>query len=282
MVLGVSSSSSLLFAPNLLNVAFNRLASVSERLATGWRINRASDDPAGLIAAEELSHELAAMEAATASVERTRAFAQVADSALGSASSLLSEINATVVAAANGTLSTDERDALQLQVDAGLDALTRLGATTLNGNPVFGQTTKFLAGTSPTDVEPLTLPAVDDSLGGSSGVLAALRSGGSASLTSGNLETSAAILDEAQQQLLLSRAEVGAFERYVVDSSQRVLEDMQVNAASALSAVRDADFAAESSNLVRAQILTKSSLLTTRATIDARRAAASLVDNLLG
>ena len=278
MVLGIATfDSSIQFS---VQNAFSRLANVSVKLATLQRINRASDDPAGLIAMEELSNELSAIEAAVQSADRTRAFTQIADSALSGAGDLLTNIQSNLVAAANDTLSAEEREALQYEVDASLDALNRLGETTLGGQAVFGRSVQFLSGAAATDVATLTLPAVDDTLGGATGVLAELRSGGSASILGGDLEAAFNIVEEARSQILSTRAEVGAFERYVSDSSQRVLEGMQVNLTSSLSAIRDADVAAESSNLVREMVIAQTSVLTAKLMLHSRKSTVGLLTNL--
>lgn len=271
MVLGVGVSGTDLAAQFNVGNRFNRLAEVSLRLGTLQRINSAKDDPAGLIAAEQLNRELAARQRASATLDRSRALVNVADTALAHTSSMLTDIQANVVAAANDTFTPEQRDALQQEVDAALDSIHRLGQTTFAGKPIFGEPLQILVGPEPFQVETLDLPAVDDSLGGTSGVLADLRSGGSANLTTGDLESAAAILDEAQAQILAARADAGAFERTVIDSTQRVMEDTEVNLASALSAIRDTDMAAETSNLVRERILAQTALQTAKLTSHAKR-----------
>jgi flagellin len=279
MVLGVSSVD---FAvQRSVQNAFERLANVSLKLATLQRIQRAGEDPAGLIAAEELTGELAAIEAAARSADRARAFTQLADSALANAGGLLTEIQANLVAAANDTISAEERAALQQEIDASLDALNRLGNTTYGGRRIFGETTQFLAGHDPIQVATLELPAIDDSLGSSSGVLADLRSGGPSSLVAGgDLETATNIVDQARSQIVTSRAKIGTFERGVFDSLQRVLDGMHSNLATARSAIRDADVAAEASNLVREMVLAQSSMQTARLLTHSRKLTRDLVSGL--
>ena len=101
--------------------AFDRLNETSVKLATLKRINKGSDDPAGLIAATELHREITALEEASAATERSRALVHVADSGLGEAGDLLNELEGNIVAAANDTLSSDERAALQIEIDAAVE-----------------------------------------------------------------------------------------------------------------------------------------------------------------
>jgi flagellin len=271
MIFGARQSSLDLAAQAAVNNAFDRLAGVTMRISSLQRIRTASDDPAGVIAAEQLSRDLASLKRAAGGLDRTRAVVHVADTALAHAGSLLTDVQANVVAAASDTLSADQRDALQLEVDAALDSINRLGQTTFGGQKVFGESLQFVVGANPTDVETLELPAIDDSLGGTQGVLADLRSGGSAALNGGDLEAASAVLEDAQSQILSARAEAGSFERYAIDSTRRLMEDQEVSLARSLSAIQDADIAAESSHVVREMILADTAIATAKLTMRARR-----------
>jgi flagellin len=279
MILQAGSSSFDVWAQTSVNNAFARLARVGEKLATLNRINRASDDPAGLISAQGLSHELASINRATESLDRTRAMVRVADSGLAHSSALLIEMQGNVVAAANDSLMPEQREALQYELDAGIDALNRLGQTTFAGQQVFDQSRNFLVGTEPHDQVSLDLIAVDESLGGNSGVLSALRSGGTANLQGGDLELASRILGEAQSQVLSARAELGAFERYSVDTTLRRLEETSVQSARGLSAIQDTDVAAESSNLVREMILADTAVATAKLALRVRGNLLALTEN---
>ncbi|MEL7473932.1 MAG: flagellin, partial [Planctomycetota bacterium] len=101
-------------------------AQATNRLATGLRINRAADDPAGLISSEQLRAVLAALEAETRASHRTDAVANTADAALAEAASMVSDAKALAVAAANtGALSDAEREALQIEMDSMTQAASR-------------------------------------------------------------------------------------------------------------------------------------------------------------
>ena len=96
------------------------------------------------------------------------------------------------------------------------------------------------------------------SLGGVSGSLFQLGSGGSADLSSDNLDTAAAIVEEAIDQVTSLRGRLGAFQRTTLETNKNALNDTLVNLTDAESSIRDADFAAESAQLTRAQILVQS------------------------
>ena len=261
--------------------AFDRLADTSVRLATLKRINKGSDDPAALIAATELNREITALEEASAATERTRALVHVADSGLGQASDLLNQIEGNLVIAANGTSSPDERAAIQIEIDAAVNALDRIGvSTSFAGKQVFsGEATSVLTGPNPADTAQLDIPELSSvSLGGLSGKIADVRAGG---VASDNPEAGVAIVSEARQQVLSARAGLGAFERHSIDSVQRLFEDTAVNLNASLSRIADADVAIESANLAKALTLADTAVATARLTVATQRATANLFSDLL-
>ena len=113
-----------------------------ERLSTGLRINRGKDDPAGLIASENLRASMNAIRAAIGNAQRAEHVINVAEGGLTEISSLLVELQSLVGKSANeaGT-SKEEKDANQLQIDSILQTIDRLANATsfqgiklLNGN----------------------------------------------------------------------------------------------------------------------------------------------------
>ena len=90
------------------------------------------------------------------------------------------------------------------------------------------------------------------------GYLSSLASGGTNSLTSGNLSTAQSILTESINQVSTLNGRLGAFQKYAIGSTISNLTVAYENAASALSDVQDTNFASETANLTRAQILASS------------------------
>lgn len=105
-----------------------------ERLSTGYRINRASDDPAGQVVTARLQYQIQALRQA---VERS----QNAQNVLNTADAALTEVNALLVsaralaleAASGGALSDEEVQANQAQIDSAIDTINRIAATTKFG-----------------------------------------------------------------------------------------------------------------------------------------------------
>jgi flagellin len=122
-----------------------------ERLSTGLRINRGKDDPAGLIASENLRSEKASLGAAISNAERADQVANIAEGGLQEISSLLIDLQGLVTAAANDDgISTQEKQANQLQIDSILQTIDRIsGATSFQGKKLLNGNLDYTA----TDVD---------------------------------------------------------------------------------------------------------------------------------
>ncbi|MEX0653749.1 MAG: flagellin [Phycisphaeraceae bacterium] len=119
-----------------------------ERLSTGLRINRGADDPAGLIASENLRSEKASISAAISNAERADQVVNIAEGGLQEINALLLEVQSLVGQSANDAgLSREEREANQLQVDSILQTIDRIASST------SFQGTKLLNGTYDFNVE---------------------------------------------------------------------------------------------------------------------------------
>jgi flagellin len=242
-----------------MNRAFADLQESGVRLATLKRVNRGSDDPAGLIAIGEIESELVALEQADENAARAEAVVNVADSALGQVGSLMNDIRGHVVAAAGNTLTDEERNAHQLEVDAALDAINRIGATTNLGgrNLLDGSASEltFVVSSDVANTVSLNLPHVSTAkLGNAAGSLGDFRSGGKYRLASGNLQAAVASLSSASSQIAQARGRAGAFAKYTVEGSRNVLQSAQVNLTEAVSRIRDTDVAAETARHIQARI----------------------------
>jgi flagellin-like hook-associated protein FlgL len=242
-----------------LNRAFADLQESGLRLATLQRVNRGSDDPAGLIAIGQIEAELVVLEQADENAARAESIVNVADSALGQVSSLANDIRGHVVAAAVDSLSDAERAAHQIEVDAALDAINRIGASTNLGgrNLLDGSASEltFVVSSEVGNTVSLDLPHVSTSkLGDSGGTLEDFRSGGKYSLASGNLQAAVASLSSASSHIAQARGRAGAFARYTLDASRNVNHAAQVNLSEAVSRIRDTDVAAETARHIQARI----------------------------
>lgn len=110
-----------------------------ERLSTGLRINRGKDDPAGLIASENLRAEIKSVGSAINNAERAERVVNIAEGGLSEISGLLTELQGLITTTANSAgLSTAEKEANQLQIDSILQTIDRVaGQTSFQGNKLL-------------------------------------------------------------------------------------------------------------------------------------------------
>ena len=102
-----------------------------ERLASGLRINRGADDPAGLIVSERLRSEISAVTQAIDNSNRAIAVIATTEGALNEVAALLIDIQGLIIEAANtGAFSDAETNANQLQIDSAIESITRIANTT--------------------------------------------------------------------------------------------------------------------------------------------------------
>src|ERR671919_3074563 len=127
----INTNVTSLVAQNILGRSNGALEQALNRLSTGLRINTGKDDPAGLIASENLRSDITSIRKAISNTDRANQVIATADSALGQVSSLLNDIRGLVTESANaGALSADQIAANQLQIDSSLEALNRIAQTT--------------------------------------------------------------------------------------------------------------------------------------------------------
>lgn len=127
----INTNTSSMVARRNLQVSQSALALSLERLSSGLRINRGADDPAGLIVSERLRTEILAVNQAVDNSNRAINVIATTEGALNEVSSLLIDIQALVIEAANsGAFSDEEIAANQLQIDSAIDSITRIANTT--------------------------------------------------------------------------------------------------------------------------------------------------------
>ena len=147
-----------MIAARVLGFQNKHLVTSLERLSTGLRINRGKDDPAGLIASENLRASMNAIGAAIKNAQRAEQVVNVTEGGLAEMSNLIVELQSLVGASANEAgISKEEKDANQLQIDSILQTIDRLANATsfqgiklLNGN--FDYTTSGVDKTLLNDV----------------------------------------------------------------------------------------------------------------------------------
>ncbi|MBN2843368.1 MAG: hypothetical protein JXM68_09775 [Sedimentisphaerales bacterium] len=138
----INTNVTAMTSTRILNQNNDSLNVSLERLSTGLKINRGADDPAGLIASENLSKQIKGTETGIKNAERANTIIATADGALGEISEMLTELQGLLGEVANkGGMSQEEIEANQLQADSILNTIDRIANSTefqgiklLNGN----------------------------------------------------------------------------------------------------------------------------------------------------
>ncbi len=156
MVLSLNNSGMMAAVNNLTRLG-NMLAVSNERLTSGKRINRASDDPSGIIAATNLNASIARQQASIDSAARIGSIVSTADGAMSEISDLLISIETNVIAAADSGATAEEKIAYQAEIDLALNSIDRIvNTTSFNGNLLLngdmGYTTSGVTSTELADV----------------------------------------------------------------------------------------------------------------------------------
>jgi flagellin-like hook-associated protein FlgL len=163
------------------------------------------------------------------------------------------------VANVNGTSVTGDGLALRYRsssLDADIQLDPGAGTGALDSITVTGEGLSFQFSPLATKPVSLGLPGIHSAnLGGLSGALAQVASGGGTSLMDGDFATLIRIVDEAQSQVLVTQARLGAFSNYTLDSAENTLDAAAVNLSDAIELVEDADIATETALLARHQLL---------------------------
>lgn len=137
-MLSVHYNPSVLYAQNYLARASNSVASALEKMSTGFRINRASDDAAGLYVATKMNSQLRGLKQAQNNISNGLSILNMADSALGDITDLLQRVRDLAVQGANSVYSDASRRAMQAEADALIEEVFRVKDSTLfNGMNVF-------------------------------------------------------------------------------------------------------------------------------------------------
>jgi flagellin len=230
----------------------NSLATAMQRLSSGLRVNSAKDDAAGLAIAERMNSQVRGMNVASRNANDGISLAQTAEGALGKVGDALQRMRELAVQSANGTNNADDRDNLQLEFQQLNDEVARIvDGASFNDTALLNAATTFTfqvgAGTDATDT--IDVDSID--LSGTVTAVGALDiSGADATGATAALDA----LDTAIIDVTTGRANMGAVQNRF-DSVIANLATSAENLSAARGRIMDADFASETMNLSRAQIL---------------------------
>jgi len=263
MAINIRTNLPSLVAQRNVDLSSERLKSSYARLASGLRINRASDDAAGLSIAESLKAESAIATVAIRNANDGVSVVAIADQAIGQIGSILNRLSELAQQSANGVFDNVQRSALQNEFSALTSEIERIATTTkFNGLGLLsGQgALVFQIGFDGSSLSRLSYDNVDTTLQAIG--LAAAGSSESTYSISGNStheaqSASRLALDAIQtaiQSINANRGRLGALESRL-QTTIRNLQVARENFTAAESQIRDVDVATEAAELTRLSIL---------------------------
>jgi flagellin len=245
MSLRIQSNPEAMNAHRQLLGTSEKLQKSMERLSSGYRINRAADDAAGLAISEKLRGQISGISQAMRNTQDAVSLVQTAEGALHEVHSMLQRMRELAVQYKNGTLSTDDRTAIQSEVNQLQDEINRIGdQVQFNGVQLLSSagTISFQVGAM--DGQVITVSTV--SLGSAVSAAAyALTSLGATDIQE---------IDTAINNISAQRAQFGAVQNRL-DHTLANLATYHENLVASESRVRDADMAQEMVDFTKLQIL---------------------------
>ncbi len=257
MALVINTNAASLIAQRNLAVNNSALSKSVQRLSSGLRINSAADDAAGLSISEKLTAQIRSISVAVRNSQDGVSLAQVAEGGLTEIGSILTRMRELAEQASNGTLGTSERSALDNEYSQLISEIDRISnVTEFNGIKLldgsqsgtgvtlqvgFQNTTNdrinFFSGVAATNTTQL----------GVTGIFATISS-------AGNAQSALTQIDSAISTVAQRRGTLGAIQNRL-DSTVSNLRVASENLTSANSRIRDADFAYETAQFTKNQIL---------------------------
>jgi flagellin len=240
------------------------LATSMQRLSSGLRVNSAKDDAAGLAISERMNAQVRGMNVAIRNANDGISLVQTAEGAMSKVGDALQRMRELAVQARNATNSTSDKDSLDKEFGELAKEIQRvIGGTTFNGINVIGSnagTMTFQVGANTTTDDTIDIATTNMGSATEITAVAGTTNTGSGRAVIDNTADSTALktvidnLDTAINFVNSERATMGASQ----NRFDAVISNLQVsveNQSAAKSRITDADFAAETANLSRAQIL---------------------------
>jgi flagellin len=253
MALVIQTNTAALAAQKNLSANQKKLDGSFQKLSSGFRVNTAADDAAGLAVSESMKSQIRSYTVAERNAGDAISMAQTAEGSLGEVHDILGRMRELAVQSSNGSLTDTDRGYLNTEFGALQSEIGRIqGSAKFNGVSLLNATAasvKFQVG-----LNNVASDQIDVTFGGVdlTGVAAA---GANVSSATGAL-TAIASIDTAIGSVSSYRSKFGsAMNRLDVATSN--IQTMRLNISSANSRIRDVDVASETANLSRNQVLTQ-------------------------
>ena len=245
MSLRIQHNVEALNAHRQLQSTSDKLSKAMERLSSGYRINRAADDAAGLAISEKMRGQISGLAQAQRNLQDAVSMVQTAEGTLSEVHSMLQRVRELAVQYKNGTLSPQNQAALQSEVNQLASEIDRLGGSSaFNGIKLLNSQVVISFQVGANDGETIGVATI--SLGASIGT-AAYNLAGVSSISD---------IDLAIDQVSAQRAVFGAVQNRFEHSLSNI-GIYQENLVAAESRIRDVDMAEETVNMTKNQILSQ-------------------------
>jgi len=253
MPLVINTNVSSLRAQTSLSTTQVAVAKSFQRLSSGFRINQAADDAAGMGISESLKARIRSFSVAERNTSNAVSMTNTAEGGLNQISGIIQRMRELAVQSANGDLTSTDRGFIDTEFQQLKSEIDRLSETTqFNTKELLAGTSSqvdFQVGINTTtfDTISVTFGGVTTSTLGMSGISVA----GAAST---NATTAIDTLDAALTSISTRRSELGAATNRLQQAISNT-QTMRTNLSAANSSIRDVDVATETSNLARSQVL---------------------------
>lgn len=227
-----------------LGITTNGLQKSTEKLSSGYKINRAADDAAGLSISEKMRNQIRGLNKASDNAQDGISLVQTAEGALNEVHSMLQRMSELAVQAANGTNATTDRTALNDEVQQLKTEIQRVGSTTqfnkmniLDGGFSAGTKKALQVGANANQTISIAISALKSVVGSS------LRDGLKIS-TATNAQSAITTVQSSIEKLSTLRSKLGAVQNRL-EHTVANLDNISENTQSAESRIRDTDMAEE-------------------------------------
>jgi flagellin len=245
MSLRIQTNIAAFDAERNLSATSDRMQRSMARLSSGYRINTAADDAAGLAISEKLRAQIGGLDQAGRNVSDAVSLVQTAEGQLNEVHSMLQRVRELAVQYKNGTLSTEDRTAIQSEVNQLGSEIQRIGTSAgFNGISLLAtaSTITFQVGANDGDVIGVSTISLGSAV--SSGVFDLSATG----------TTDISEIDDAINQVSAQRATFGAVQNRLEHTANN-LSVYQENLTASESQIRDVDMASEMVQFTKDQIL---------------------------
>ena len=232
-----------------LSATTDKIATAMERLSSGYRINRAADDAAGLSISEKLQAQINGLDQANRNAQDAVSLTQTAEGSLDEVHEMLQRVRELAVQYKNGTLSTSDQQAIQSEVNQLASEIERVGQSVeFNGINLLSGTGTITFQVGANDGEIITVSTI--SLGQSVGTAAfALSATGTSDIQD---------IDTAIANVSAQRTKLGAVQNRL-EHAMNSLSTYQENLVAAQSRIKDVDMASEMVEFTKLQVLQQAS-----------------------